>query len=109
MEIFQGLKAAGNAEYARNNRNAAIQYYKEAIEHLEKMLFKCVIEGGEEDKIVKEMTAVCYSNSAAARLIPGDGINAEGAVNDAELALKSDPDYIKAYVYISFSSSPHFN
>jgi len=108
MEIFQELKEAGNAAYARNDRKAAIDSYKEAIGHLEKMLFKGVADAEEREKTVNEMTAVCYSNLAATRLIPGDGIDAEGAVADAELALKSDADYAKAYDDDFFFESSSF-
>lgn len=54
------------------------------------MLFKSVADAEERERTVYEMTVVCYSNSATARLLPGDGMDAEGAVADAELALESD-------------------
>ncbi|KAF8155611.1 hypothetical protein B0H34DRAFT_714033 [Crassisporium funariophilum] len=100
MKIAQELKDAGNTAYAQKNREEAIKAYAKAVAHLEKTMFAAA-EGDERETEVKAMMAVCFANSSAARMIPGEGFDAAEAVKDAEAAIESDANYAKAYIRLS--------
>lgn len=97
IELATKLKDAGNEAYSRGNREEALEKYREAIYELDKLLLKSLSEAPERDKETKELLAVCWANTSAAKLldVPGEAKDAEGARNAAEKALEVNGDYAK--------------
>ncbi|KAH6918910.1 hypothetical protein BKA70DRAFT_1367014 [Coprinopsis sp. MPI-PUGE-AT-0042] len=96
MDIAEREKAAGNKAFAANKRKAALNAYEKAIDALSDASGQAL--SLEEEKKVKRMLAICYSNRAATHMMPGPGLNVQKALDDGQVAEKADPSYNKCYV-----------
>ncbi|TFK42924.1 hypothetical protein BDQ12DRAFT_696320 [Crucibulum laeve] len=96
LESANRWKTIGNAAYGRKDRDKAVNAYTDASEDLLHVLSQK--PDIDEEKKAKRLLAICRSNRAAARLIPGVGMGAEEALHDAQDAEKADPSYNKSYI-----------
>jgi len=96
LESASKSKSIGNAAFARKDRSAAVMAYSDAIDSLIDAL--CQKPDIQQEKDAKRQLAICYSNRAAAYLIPGPGMDASKALKDGEAAEHQDPSYAKSYV-----------
>ncbi|KAI0693695.1 hypothetical protein C8T65DRAFT_63286 [Cerioporus squamosus] len=99
--VAKGIRSAelakerGNRAFASKNRDQAVALYTEAIESLKDAWAQKPSDA--EEKKIKAMFAVCYSNRAASYLLPEEGQDALKALDDANNAIKYDADYAKGY------------
>ncbi|TFK82260.1 hypothetical protein K466DRAFT_530642 [Polyporus arcularius HHB13444] len=91
----ESAKERGNKAFASKNREQAVKLYSEAIESLNDAWAQKPSDA--EERKIKSMFAVCYSNRAASYLLPGEGQDAKKALDDANNAVKYNPDYAKGY------------
>ncbi len=89
----ESAKERGNKAFASKNRGQAVKLYTEAIESLKDAWAQKPSDA--EERKIKSMFAVCYSNRAASYLLPGEGQDAQSALDDANNAVKYDADYAK--------------
>lgn len=99
MHNAEAAKERGNKAFVRKDRAQAVAQYTEAIESLTDAWVQRPTDAAEERKI-KSMFAVCYSNRAASYLLAGEGQDGEKALDDADNAIKYDPDYAKGCVLL---------
>ncbi|KAI0065846.1 hypothetical protein BV25DRAFT_1879765 [Artomyces pyxidatus] len=95
--LARKTKEAGNAAFAKRDRDGAVELYKEAIEHA----VRAATEGASEESMKREqvyrLLAICASNCAAAYLLEGDGMDAQKALESAQEAEEFDKSYVKGY------------
>ena len=96
IQTAETEKTRGNQAFANKNRVAAVQHYTNAIDELAHAAAQKPTDA--EEKKIKGMLAVCFANRAAAYLLPGEGQDAQKALEDADQAIKQDAEYSKACV-----------
>ena len=96
IQTAETEKTRGNQAFAKKNRVAAVQHYTDAIDELVHAAAQKPTDA--EEKKIKGMLAVCFANRAAAYLLPGEGQDAQKALEDADQAITQDAEYSKACV-----------
>ena len=96
MRHAENEKERGNKAFVGKNRTKATEHYTKAIDYLHDAVAQKPTDA--ELAKIKTMEAVCLSNRAATWLIPGNGQNAQKALEDAEQAIEKDCEYPKASV-----------
>ena len=94
MNLAAQRKNEGNRAFATGNRSTAVGAYQDAIEYILDAMAQSPSD--ESDRLAKRHLAICYANRSAARLLEGDGMDAEGALADGRLAEDADSSYAKA-------------
>jgi hypothetical protein len=94
MKLGQKLKVKGNEAFAKGHRKVAIETYEEAITRG----IEALNTGPTDDQRKRALTllAILYSNLAATYLIPGEGMDAQKALDQALKAEHVGPSYAKA-------------
>ncbi|TBU41481.1 hypothetical protein BD309DRAFT_965177 [Dichomitus squalens] len=88
-------KERGNRAFVSKDRTKAVEHYTKAIDWLHDAAAQKPTDV--ELVKIKAVEAVCLSNRAATWLLPGDGQDAQKALEDADMAIEEDCEYAKAY------------
>ncbi len=97
MVLAEKAKVEGNKAFVGKDREKALASYKEALSFINGVFLQKPNEA--EGKEAKRLQAICFANSGAAYLIPGEGMDLVKASEDGKQAERADPSYAKAYVF----------
>ena len=94
MKLALQNKVEGNEAFAAKNGLVAVAAYQEAIRFVGKAEVNAEAVKEKTDE-VDQLSAICYANCSAARLLPGRSMDARKALEDARHAIIYDEKYAK--------------